>query len=219
VVRASTRDPAALDWELDLLSYLAGVLPDRVLLPQPVPADDGRRHVAGVVVTPFLPGEAPRDTAGWRRAVAAIGHVHDATPGWPQRPGFASAAELYELYERGGDVDLSLLPADAVTRVRSAWAPVLDGPSCAVHGDFGGGNVLVAPDTVAILDWDESRADVPAFDLAHVPDESAPVLGVDRGAVVDAGVAWEVATCWQAEPGYAARRLDELRHRQAPSGR
>jgi aminoglycoside phosphotransferase (APT) family kinase protein len=76
-----------------------------------------------------------------------------------------------------------------------------------------GGNVLIEDDRVALIDWDESRVDVPAFDFAHLPDDvPVPVQG-DRQALVTAGVAWEAATCWIAEPGHAARRLAELRDR------
>ena len=89
--------------------------------------------------------------------------------------------------------------------------PVLGGVECAVHGDLGAGNVLVTDDHVALIDWDESRVDVPAFDYAHLPPDVHVPIGGGRSATVTAGVAWEAATCWAAEPEYARRRLDELR--------
>ena len=55
--------------------------------------------------------------------------------------------------------------------------------------------------------------DSPAFDFAHLPsDVPVPIAG-DRDLLITAGVAWETATCWIAEPDYAARRLAELRAR------
>ncbi len=124
-------------------------------VPYAVPAADGRRHIGGVTVHPFFPGAPPRCGADWRRVVAVLREVHRLTPGWPQRPGFASANDLMTA-TTGGDVDLAALPSEAVTRVRAAWRPLPPGPRCVVHGDFGGGNVLVDGTTVAIVDWDEA---------------------------------------------------------------
>lgn len=44
-------------------------------------------------------------------------------------------------------------------------------PECAVHGDLGVGNVLLTDEHVALIDWDEARLDVPAFDFAHLPTD------------------------------------------------
>ena len=66
--------------------------------------------------------------------------------------------------------------------------------SCVVHGDAGGMNALVAPDgSCALIDWDEARVDDPLFDVPADPGEERAAL------------AWEVATCWMREPGYAKR--------------
>jgi aminoglycoside phosphotransferase (APT) family kinase protein len=138
--------------------------------------------------------------------------VHAITIGWPQRPGFASARQLLT-QDRGGDVDLAATPQPVANLIREAWLPVLDGSECTVHGDLGAGNILVDDDRVALIDWDEARVDVPAFDYAHLPpDVPVPVAG-RRSDIVTAGVAWETATCWVAEPDYARRRLAELRDR------
>jgi Ser/Thr protein kinase RdoA (MazF antagonist) len=206
VVRRSTRSGPALDWELDLLDHLA----ERgVGVPRLVPADDGRRHVDGVVVQRFVEGRPPRDATDWRRVVAALTAVHEATAGWPQRPGFASGRDLL-VAERGGDVRLDAMPPEAVRTVREAWQPILTGPECAIHADVGGGNVLIGEAGVTLLDWDEARVDVPWFDFAFVPEEVDVPSPVPRADLVTAGVAWEAATCWVPEPDYAARRLAEL---------
>lgn len=213
VVRRSGRTPASLDWELDLLTHLGE---HGVGVPRYVVADDGRRQVDRVLVQRFVDGAPPAETADWRRVVATLGEMHELTTGWPQRPGFASATELLTT-DRGGDVRLDLMPADAVAAVRAAWLPVLTGAPCAIHADVGAGNILVGDGGVTLLDWDEARVDVPWFDFAFVPGEVSVPSPVERQALVTAGVAWEAATCWAPEPEYAARRLDELRRRLPPS--
>lgn len=209
VARVSGRTPQALAWELDLLQALAGA---DVTVPSAIPTNDGRRHDQGVVVQSFVSGHHPRDERDWKRVVAALGVVHGITVGWPQRPGFASARDLLH-QATGGDVSLESMPKDAVALVRAGWRPVLDARECAIHGDLGGGNVLIDGDRVGLIDWDEARVDVPAFDFAHLPMSVPVPVSVDRAILTTAGVAWEAATCWLAEPEYASRRLSELRER------
>jgi Ser/Thr protein kinase RdoA (MazF antagonist) len=210
VVRRSGRTPDALDWELDLVEHLAA---HGVGVAALVPADDGRRHVDGVVVQEFVDGGPPQSDADWRLVAGALRTVHRVTAGWPQRPGFASARDLLA-GERGGDVALDAMPAAGVRAVRTAWRPVLTGPPCAIHADMGPGNVLVAGGRVTLLDWDESRVDVPWFDFAFLPEGIADVP-VDRDALVTAAIAWEAATCWLPEPDYARRCLADLHERLA----
>ncbi|CAN5793214.1 hypothetical protein BH18ACT7_BH18ACT7_10590 [soil metagenome] len=199
VVRRSSRSPAALDWELDLVAHLAE---HDLRVPLTVPSADGRRHVDGVVVQEFLPGRPPVSDDDWRAVVDLLYRMHELTRGWPQRPGFASSRGLQHR-DTGGDVDLSAMPPAAKAAVRKAWRRADTGEECAIHGDVGGGNVLVHRGVAGLIDWDESRVDLPLFDYAHRPFDVAD-------DVVRAGVAWEAATCWLAEPEYAARRLDEL---------
>jgi Ser/Thr protein kinase RdoA (MazF antagonist) len=212
VVRRSSRPAASLDWELDLLAYLDG---HGISVPRPVPADDGRRHVAGVLVQRFIDGHPPRGDRDWQRVVAVLTAIHELTAGWPQRPGFAASTDLLTA-ERGGDVRLDLMPADAVAIVRAAWRPILSGQRCAIHADVGTGNLLIDGDRVSLLDWDEARVDVPWFDFAFVPDGVEVPSPVDRDTLATAGLAWETATCWAPEPVYAARCLAELRSRVGP---
>lgn len=210
VVRVSGRPPAALTWELQLLDAVDAA---GVVVPRSVPTDDGRPHDGGVLVQRFIDGAAPRDRRDWARVVTALEVLHEATAEWPQRPGFASAEELLHR-SSGGDVRLDAMPPDAVELIRSSWRAVLiDERQCAIHGDLGGGNVLVTERSVALIDWDEARVDSPAFDFAHLPPDVPVPIGVDRDRLIAAGVAWEAATCWIAEPEYAARRLAELRER------
>jgi Ser/Thr protein kinase RdoA (MazF antagonist) len=209
VVRRSSRSVPALEWELDLLEHLAG---QGIRVPRPVAADDGRRHVDGVVVCEFIDGGPPRDAQDWRQVVPVLTAVHESTAGWPQRPGFASSRQLM-VADRGGDVCLDAMPSEAVDAVRAAWRPVLSGPECVNHGDVGAGNILVDGSRVALLDWDEARTDVPWFDFAFLAEHVEVPVPVDRQVLITAGVAWEAATCWVPEPQYAAQRLAELYRR------
>ncbi|GIH16488.1 hypothetical protein Raf01_46600 [Rugosimonospora africana] len=209
VVRRSTRAHPALEWELDLLSYLSN---HGIGVPTLVPTDDGRRHVGGVLVNEFVDGHPPAGEGDWRDIVRVLTAVHDLTRGWPQRPGFASAREL-SVSGRGGDVRLDAMPPEAVRAVRAAWQPILTGTECVNHGDVGAGNALINDGGAVLLDWDEARVDVPWFDFALLPEDVPTGAPVDRETLVTAGVAWEAATCWVAEPEYGARRLEELRQR------
>jgi Ser/Thr protein kinase RdoA (MazF antagonist) len=162
VVRRSTRPAASLDWELDLLEHLRA---HAIGVPHLVPANDGRRHVDGLVVHQFIHGNQPHDSQDWRRVVNLLGAIHALTESWPQRPGFASSRELLTS-DQGGDVHLDAMPPEAVEAIRGAWQPILQGPECAIHADVGAGNILVDGDAVTLLDWDEARVDVPWFDWA-----------------------------------------------------
>ncbi|GAA2868848.1 hypothetical protein Acy02nite_83660 [Actinoplanes cyaneus] len=214
VVRRSSRPAESLDWELDLLDFLAG---QGVGVPRVLPAVDGRRHVDGIMVTDYAGGHHPRDPREWRPVVEQLSIVHAATAGWPQRPGAAASTDLATA-DRAGDVRLDLLPPRVARAVRNAWAAVRAGSAGVVHGDVSAANVLVDGDRVTLLDWDEARVDVPWFDLAFVPSEAAPPGAVPVAARHAAGLAWEVAYCWAADPVYARRRLVELYRTNAERG-
>ena len=196
VARRSRRSTASLEWELDLLDHLAR---NGFLVPEVVAAADGRAHVDGVVVQRWLPGREPAD---WAPVVAELRRLHELTAGWPPRPDFPGTRDLLTA-DRGGDVDLTAMPAEAVLACRAAWR-ALSGPSTVVHGDPCAANVRVDGDRVGFLDWDEARVDHPWLDLADVP-------GIDLPAAARAAVdAWEAAAGWLAEPGYARARLARL---------
>ena len=203
--RRSNRPPASLDWELDLLDQLAR---HGLRVPGVVAAVDGRRHIDGVVVQTWLDGSppGPRD---WPAVAAALARLHELTVGWPQRPGFASTRELLTA-ERGGDVDLSAMPAEAVAACRRTWARLDGRPVAVVHGDPGASNIRVSKDGPGLLDWDEARVDYTDLDLADLPGSDLPP---DRLAVArTAATAWEAANGWIVEPSYARRQLTLLRN-------
>lgn len=225
MVKVSPREAASLDWELGLLLALSEA---GIGVPAPLATADGRWRVGSVFISSFLPGERPRTATHWREAAAVVARAHEVTRGWPQRPGSTSAAQLMTA-TRGADVDLAAMPPEAVALVRACWAPLLTqsaalrrGESCVVHGDLGAGAFLVDGDAVGIIDWDEARVDVPAFDLADLARAGDAVdvpAGRERRMLADAALAWEVATCWVVEPPYARRRLSELLQRTGSTPR
>lgn len=204
VARRSGRSDAALDWELDLIERLDGL---GFTVPAVVPALDGRRRVAGVVVQEWLGGDPP-GAGDWAAVTGELRRLHAVTAGWPQRPGFRSSQELLR-YERGGDVDLTAMPDTAVRACRDAWRKLADVPLAVVHGDPGPGNIRVTRGgAVGFLDWDEARIDHVDLDLADLP---TAVLSDDRQRHAEAAVhAWEAACGWRAEPDYARGRLARL---------
>jgi Ser/Thr protein kinase RdoA (MazF antagonist) len=198
--RRSGRPAASLDWEASLLEHLAS---HGLRVPVTVPALDGRRHVDGVMVQTWLAGHEP-GPGDWPAVAATLRKLHELTADWPQRPGFASTTELLSC-DRGGDVDLSTMPADAVAACRHAWAK-LDGRRRAViHGDPGPANIRVTDDGPGLLDWDEARVDCTDLDLAELPGQHLPParLSIARTAAT----AWEAANGWIVEPSYARRQL------------
>jgi Ser/Thr protein kinase RdoA (MazF antagonist) len=206
VARRSVRPAPSLDWELDLLDHLAG---HGMTVPVAVPTRDGRRHAGGVVVQRRLAGRHPETAADWALVAAELRRLHGLTTGWPQRPGFASSLDLLDR-DRGGDVRLDLLPPEGVRVCRAAWRPLAGQPLTVVHGDPGAGNFLLDGDAVGVVDWDESRVDVPLLDLAWLPPDVPVEAPLPRRTLETAALAWETATCWVAEPAYARRRLAEL---------
>jgi len=210
VARQSRRSPASLDWELALLDHLGR---HGLRVPEPVPALDGRRHVNGVVVLSWLDGTPP-EPGDWPAVAATLRRLHELTAGWPQRPGFASTRDLLTT-ERGGDVDLARMPADAVADCRRAWARLAGTPLAVVHGDAGAANIRITHAGAGLLDWDEARVDSTDLDLAELPAGSLPgAAGLPPGrldAARAAVTAWEAANGWLVEPAYARRQLELLR--------
>jgi Ser/Thr protein kinase RdoA (MazF antagonist) len=194
-VRRSGRSVASLGWEIELLDRLAGA---GFLVPVMLPALDGRRHVNGVVVQAWLDGTPP-GPGDWPAVAAELGRLHAVTAGWPQRPGAVSTSDLIQA-DRGGDVDLTELPAEGVSACRRAWAALAGRPRAVVHGDPGPGNIRMSRGGAGLLDWDEARVDYTALDLADLPGQA------DRSAWI-AVRAWEAASGWRAEPDYARGQL------------
>lgn len=204
---ATNRSVEALDWEIDLLEDLSSA---GLGVPRLVPTARGDRRSGHLIVMDRVRGTA-LGTDHDRLALAEyLRTLHDLTVGRAQRPAFASTAALLAT-DRGGDVDLTVMPADAVEAVRAAWAALPPAPSCVVHGDPGAGNVLVTSrDEIVLIDWDEARVDHPWFDLAALPRELSGLEEGDWVVAERASHAWEAAVSWTLESDYAQSRLSAL---------
>jgi Ser/Thr protein kinase RdoA (MazF antagonist) len=211
VARRSRRSSASLEWELTLLDHLSR---NGFTVPTVVQTRDGRRHAAGIVVQRWLPGHEPAGDE-WSRVEEELRRLHALMTGWPPRPDFPGTRELLTT-DRGGDVDLTAMPAEAVAACRSAWralaAPATGEcpqgheprPPTVVHGDPCAANIRIDGDRVGFLDWDEARVDHPWLDLADIPNSTLP----PRAKA--ATNAWEAANAWLLEPAYARRRLANI---------
>ena len=207
IARRSLRTSDALAWELDLLDFLASY---DFIVPATVPTVDGRRSVDGILVQTWVDGHPPEGD-DWTIVARELVRLHRLTAGWStQRPGFSSTQDLLtELY--GGDVNLHVMPADAVRLCRQAWGGLPDVPLSVIHGDPGGANIRIQGGRVGFIDWDESRIDHPDLDLVEIPD--GPLTSHRLTMALAAIDAWETACGWAIEPAYARQRLDSLRQR------
>ena len=211
--RLSLRPAPAIAWELDLLDHLRRV---GLRVPLPLPAADGRRLVDGLVLFQWLDGDPPGKDADWRAVAVALRRLHRLTRRWPQRPAFRSTQALL-VENRGGDVRLDLMPAEAVTSCRAAWQSLVGEPTAVVHGDPGAGNIRISGDGDGLLDCDEARVDASILDLASLPLRHLCRVPPDRLAKARRALdAWEAANGWVPEPQYARRRLAQLRAWPAP---
>lgn len=204
VARLGTRSDADLAWETKLLQYL-----DRngLVVPAPIPTNDGRLFVDGLVVMTYIEGNPPETEFDWRCVADTLRKLHLLTEGWPQRPGWRSSIDLLHA-DTGTRINLNAMPSEGVARCRAAWARLYGRQTCVVHGDPHPGNILMMGNRVALIDWDESHIDVPDLDLV-LPYNAA---GLDTNTYDIAGqasAAWEAAVCWDDE--FSKKRLAEVR--------
>jgi Ser/Thr protein kinase RdoA (MazF antagonist) len=204
VARRSRRSAASLDWEIELLDYIAS---QGLRVPEIIPSLDGRRHVGGVVVQSWLDGSQPGPD-DWPAVATTLQQLHALTAGLPQRPGFASTRQLLTVAS-GGDVDLSAMPRDVVDACRAAWRRLAGIAEAVVHGDPGPANIRITTAGVGLLDWDEARVDYVDLDLAELPVAVLPPARLTAGRA--AATAWETANGWIVEPLYARRQLAKLK--------
>ncbi|MFN4156093.1 MAG: phosphotransferase [Paracoccaceae bacterium] len=151
----------------------------------------------GWTIEPWVQGHTAHapDMAALAPRVRAF---HAACPALPQRPGFCTLPDL-RTQTRSVDIDLTDLPAEILPQLRLAWATVADTPTQPIHGDLGPANVILTDDGPCLIDWDESRIDLPALDLIHSVAQPPEITRAHQ--------ALEIASCWQAEPGHARQLL------------
>ncbi len=133
--------------------------------------------------------------------------LHRLTRRWPQRPGWRSSTDLLSA-KAGTKVGLGAMPPEAVARCRAAWARLAGREMCVIHGDPNPGNIRMATDRVATIDWDESHVDVPDLDLA-LPHNAADLVEGAYDIAAQASAAWEAAVCWDDD--HARERLAQVR--------
>jgi Ser/Thr protein kinase RdoA (MazF antagonist) len=207
VGRLGKRGDADLAWETELLRHLDG---KGMTVPVPIPTADGRDFADGLVVMTYVEGGPPESEADWRRVADTFRQLHRLTEGWPQRPGWRSSIDLLHA-ETGTKIDLGAMPPEGVVRCRAVWARLAGRERCVVHGDPTPGNIRMTADRVALIDWDESRVDVPDLDLV-LPHNAAGLDDVTHDVAAQAWAAWDAALCYTS--GYhefAAERLAEVR--------
>jgi Ser/Thr protein kinase RdoA (MazF antagonist) len=207
VARLGRRSDADLGWETELLRHL-----DRegMTVPVPIPATDGRHFLDGLVVMTYVEGGQPETEADWRRVAATFRQLHRLTQGWPQRPGWRSSVDFLHV-DTATRINLAAMPPEGVVRCRAIWSRFAGRERCVVHGDPTPGNIRMTADRVALIDWDESRVDVPDLDLV-LPYNAADLDEDTHDIAAQAWAAWDAALCFTS--GYrefAAERLAEVR--------
>ena len=205
VGRLGRRSDADLAWEAGLLQHL-----DRqgLTVPVPIPTSDGQPFVDGLMIMTFVEGGPPTTESDWRRVADTLRQLHRATKDWPQRPGWRSSADLLT-EDTGTRIDLTAMPPEAVARCRAAWARLAGRETRVVHGDPNPRNIRMTADRVALIDWDESHADVPDLDLGALPGNAAGLEPTAYDVAAQASAAWEAAVCWDDD--HSKERLAEVR--------
>jgi Ser/Thr protein kinase RdoA (MazF antagonist) len=134
--------------------------------------------------------------------MSMLDSFHHTARQLPQRPGFRSAVDLL-VEDQCCDIDLRSMPDELVERCRNAWKLLIGMPRTIIHGDINPSNILVTREgRVALVDWDESRRDVPQFDRYSVCR--------DDPTFAHTALAWEIASCWAQEPERARRLVGSL---------
>lgn len=199
VFKSTRRSPEAIAWlhQVHEAARLAGfAVPGFRKSLQGHLIEAGWTCEAFIVGTPVSPTEIGDFGA---RLVA----FHSGTRDLPQRPRFLSSRALLTA-SAGGDVDLDQMPSDLVAICRDAWRAVQGADNVVVHGDLNRSNVLrTETGQVALIDWDETRKDLPLFDLNQIAAPSHDAAC--------AALAWEVACSWSIEPSHARAAAERLR--------
>lgn len=190
VFKATTRSEAALEWLFKAHDFAESA---GLIVPRLLPSATGRLSENNWTCEPFLVGDQLRPSQ-IGELKTPIRRMQRAASGIPQRPGFQSARALIHS-DKGGDIDLTRMPAALAKKCRAAFAGLDDTPDTLVHGDLNAANLIrMESGRLGLVDWDEARLDHPVFDLGQI----------NRGSTSQqARLAWEIACCWMREPDRA----------------
>jgi Ser/Thr protein kinase RdoA (MazF antagonist) len=198
VVREVAQELDNVVWEHELLLFLA---PRVTEVHAPLRASDGTTYLTDrgrvVSVLPYFDaGSARRSDAHVRAQLPTLlARLHRAMDEWPgtrPRPGRPAWTELDLVHNDMWDWDAierspALERAYAETRDWLSHPPALT--RSVVHGDFHPENLLVSESRIeAVIDWEFSRLDWPAFDLAT----AVTVLALQADGTLDERVADDV---------------------------
>jgi len=204
-VRRSNRSEESLDWELALMQDLDAA---GFLVPTPIATSSGSWRSGRWTAQAWISGRQPTSVEDWRAVADELPRLHRSQVSRAQRPGACSITELATI-RRSVDADLDRTPPWVVEQCLTHFRAYVGGQRSVVHGDPGPGNIRVTTDgRIGLIDWDESRTDVPDLDLANLG--TTVLRGARKRAAEEAAHAWEALNAWNAEPDYARRRLRAL---------
>ena len=169
-------------------------------VPELLRTTDGARVSNGWTLERFVQG-SPYGQSQMMTLSPRIHALHRSLRGIGQRPGFASMSSLC-IENRGGDIDLSVIPKSVVQHLRAAWEAILEEPVQAIHGDITPSNLIATPDGPALLDWDEARVDCRFLDEISF-EQWTP-------SQTRAHQALEIASGWLLEPDHARALWDRF---------
>ena len=204
VAKSTRRNEAAMRW-LQPVHALARAVGFQT--PDLIENTDGKLVCEGVTLETFVTGN-PVTAVQLLEMLPQLQAFHQRCEKILQRPGFASSLELLH-QTHGGDIDLNAMPEDLVFTCREHWAQNTGTKTTVIHGDLNPNNILIGPDgKYGLVDWDETRVDVPAFDTLALSRVAGQQLTALELALLDA---WEVVVCWLIEPEHALEVAERFR--------
>ena len=174
-------------------------------MPGYMTARNGVLNCHGWTCEPWIEGKGfeARDLVAVRDRVHQFHRLSESVP---RRPGVAGATDIVHS-DAPGTFFLDDMPREVVERCLLSWRAVSGAPVGAVHGDINAGNLIWSEDGVPVLiDWDEARRDYLFFDDIQV----TPPTDRKNRKQLRAALAWEVFSCWHAEPERARQLAGDL---------
>jgi Ser/Thr protein kinase RdoA (MazF antagonist) len=202
VIRDAETSVESVQWEHDLLGFLAPLVPEVVA---PLRAVDGSTFVVAgdhvISVTPYIVAEPLNrsDPLVQDEVPRLLARLHRAASEWPDarpRPGRASWRKLDWVANETWDwtvIERTALLERAYEASREWLATAPHLVESAVHGDFHPDNLLASERGIeGVIDWEFARIDWPASDLAA----AVVVLSLQRDGTIDQTIAHETVAAY-----------------------